>query len=147
MAQVIHFIEFEDMIDELSKAEPVRVNVLNTTQYVFVEQPDYSRMLVGLHVRQFLGNAVLSWMMPFGEYDAYKGVAVDGSQANVRDLALQQAEVIKDMVVERLLQHSDGIDIRPGIIDLGPITFHLGTWKAVELIQETVEAEPATDSQ
>ena len=145
MATTIHFHDFEDMLDELIVEEPVRINILTTISYVFVDQPDYSKLLVGLHVRQLQGNTVLSWMIPFGEYEAYRGMPVGENMAQVKSNAIVQAEEIRSMVIDRLFAHNKNFHTRPGVIDLGAVTFEIGYWSVLDIQLEEIGGDEPGD--
>ena len=149
---VIHFMDLEDMIPELSTNDIVRMN----TQIKYIPtvsgRPGVSLSEVGVYVRQNVLYDTYSWMIPVGQYEMYEGKPFTMADEDIRIKAEEESKRIEDLITERLLAHAE-FDIRPGIIDLGISTDHAGYWSlldmehvAIEDVINEIDGEPGLEN-
>ncbi len=150
MPNVIHFVDFEELIPELDPMEIIRVNVFSNVVFVHTDFPEVTDVRIGVHVRQISPNAVLSWMMATGQCQFHRDAPIDDQNDEIFESANEEAELIYALVVKRLLDDEQLIlkprMIRPGIIDLGQTITRPGTWALLEVEDVTVEATPSTST-
>jgi hypothetical protein len=135
---VIHFMDLEDMIPELSKDDIVRINTQIKRVHIIIDRPDMSVNEVGLYVRQVVGNTIYSWMTVVGQYESYKGNPFTTQDTEIMVKSIEECERMEDLVTERLLAQADFI-IRPGIVDLGISNDQAGFWSFMDIEHVVVD--------
>lgn len=141
---VIHFTDFEDMVEELDDSV-LRISTLVRTIHVFIDRPDMSLHEIDVCVRQIKGNTILSWNMPTGQYEVYNNRPWTTADEEIYERSIAEAERIQDMIRDRINVMVSPLNIKPGIIDIGTASLVLGTWSMLEVEQVSVDEEPVEE--
>ena len=135
---VIHFMDLEDMIPELSKDHVVRMNTQIKRIHIIVDRPDMSLNEIGVYVRQVVDNTIYSWMIAVGQYEVYRGDPFTPQDTEIFTRAMEECKQIEDRITERLFAQAD-FEIKSGIVDLGISSDQAGYWSFMDIEQVLVD--------
>ncbi len=123
---VIHFGDLDEMLNELQPGQTVRVAVLDVTEQTF-KKYGVRRAGIGVHVRAFAGEHILSCCIPVTALQIVGGVPHrEHGQFQEYITAWDKANCCADQVKAYLAER--GFDVRPGVIDLGNARPMVGGW-------------------
>lgn len=133
--KIIQFGQLEELLAEhFDPNQVIRVMVLETSEKVSTQIPDWRQVSIGLHIRTInsVGH-VLACYLPVATVELYNGRRECDPTWQKYDSGWEQAEALKERVIVYLQEAAaeKGIAIRSaGVIDLGEIRPLCATWKA-----------------
>lgn len=146
---VIHFMDLEDMIPELSKDHVVRMNTQIKRIHIIIDRPDMSLNEIAVCVRQVVDNTIYSWMTVVGQYESYRGEPFMPQDTEIMLRSIDECERIENLITERLLAQIPDLIIRRGIVDLGISNDQAGFWSFMDtehvVVDEHDEKDKAPD--
>lgn len=146
---VIHFMDLEDMIPELSKDHVVRMNTQIKRIHIIIDRPDMSLNEIAVCVRQVVDNTIYSWMTVVGQYESYRGEPFMPQDTEIMLRSIDECERIEYLITERLLAQIPDLIIRRGIVDLGISNDQAGFWSFMDtehvVVDEHDEKDKAPD--
>ena len=137
---VIHFGDLDEMLNELQPGQTVRVAVLDVTEQTF-KKYGFRKASLGVHVRAFAGEHILSCYIPVTALQIVGGVphrehGQFQEYTETCDKANSRAEQVKAYLTER------GFDVRPGVIDLGNARPLPGGWSRTTQVANHSRGDP-----
>jgi len=126
---VIHFGDLDEMLNELQSGQTVRVAVLDVTERAF-NKYGVRRAAIGVHVRAFASEHILSYYIPVAALQIVGGVPHrEHGQFQEYSEAWDKANCRAEQVKAYLTQQ--GFEVRPGVIDLGNARPLAGGWSQI----------------
>lgn len=126
MSGVIHFVKLGDLIAELQPGHIVRVAELDITESTY-KGVDVRMAGIGVHVRTFdEAGRILSWYWPLARLQVVGSIYPGHAQYEEYQAVWNTVEKAGEAI--RAFLASCGLDVRPGIIDLGDVRPLRGEW-------------------
>lgn len=133
---VIHFFDLDHFVDEVQEGTIVRLEAI----FVGVQSQDVAglgREKAEIHIRSISGASILCCMIPVGSIQTLHGEPF-GHDPDAPGELERRAKRARAAIQEYLKQV--GLDVRPGLIDIGDAKPVSGRWAG---LADTVEVDHA----
>lgn len=139
-AKIIQFSQLEELLTEpFAPDQVVRVMVLETSESLSRQIPDWRQISLGVDVRTInQAGHILACHLPVATMQLYNGRRDSDSTWQKYDVAWEQAAALKERVISYLQAAAaeKGFVLRTaGVIDLGEMRPLRATWKSDPALQ------------